>query len=289
MKSLCIKTNNSKILDYLLNELKYADIQDICFSQNQFKHYKNVIIHYLSTDYSYFFSKISNLLSFLIIDEFEDTLMKRSIYKNYFYFDALERNQILKNCYNLLSEEYYEWFDKKFNVLYDSIIQFISSNKVLVLDGFINFRLQKYTAILDEIVSEGVSNYIIEKEYMEFISLLKLYINSQESHSNVVHLIYKTSESVLLDEDKNVILNSDELFNAKYLSDISFSSNDYTLNSLLSLLPKKIYIHLIDHQIDEFINTLQLIFENRVSLCLNCDICNLYKYNQNPIFNKKNT
>lgn len=286
MKSLCIKTNNSKILDYLLNELKYTDIHDICFSQNQFKHYKNVIIHYLSTDSSYFFSKISNLLSFLIIDEFEDTLMKRIIYKNYFYFDALERNQILKNCYNLLSEEYYEWFDKKFNVLYDSLFQFISNNKVLVLDGFINFRLQKYTAILDEIVSEGVNNYIIEKEYMEFISLLKLYINSQESHSNIVHLIYKTSESILLDEGKNVILNSDELFNAKYLSDISFSSNDYTLNSLLSLLPKKIYIHLIDHQIDEFINTLQLIFENRVSLCLNCDICELYRYNKNPIFNK---
>ena len=283
MKSLCIKTNNSKILDYLLNELKYADIQDICFSQNQFKHYKNVIIHYLSSDYPYFFSKISNLLSFLIIDEFEDMLIKRSIHKNYFYFDSLERSKILKNCYNLLSDEYYEWFDKKFNVLFESLYNFISTNKVLILDGFINFRLQKYNAILDEMISEAVNEYIIEKEYMEFISLLKLNIHSQESHSNVVHLIYKTSESILLDENKNLILNSEDLFNAKYLSDISFSSNDYTLNSLLSLLPKKIYIHLIDNQIDEFINTLQLIFENRVSICLNCDICKLYRYNKNSI------
>ena len=211
--------------------------------------------------------------------------MKRLIHKNYFYFDALERDKILKNCYNLLSDEYYKWFDSKFEILFESFYDFISNHKTLVLDGFINFRLQKYNAILDEIISEAVNHYIIEKEYMEFISLLKLYINSQNTNTNVVHLIYKTSEPILLDENKNLIMNSDELFNAKYLSDISFSSNDYTLNSLLTLLPKKLYIHLIDNKIDEFINTLQLIFENRISICLNCDICKLYRYSKNPISN----
>lgn len=287
MKSLCIKTNNSKILSYLLNELKYSEIEHICFSENKFKNYKNIIIHYLSNnDYPYFFSKISSLLSFMIIDEFEDMLIKRIIDKNYFYFDSLERNKILKNCYDILSDEYYEWFDKKFDALYNSLYSFISDNKVLILDGFINFRLQNYTSILDDIVSESVNNYIIEKEYMEFISLLKLYINSQKNNSNIIHLIYSTSESILLDENKNLILNSEEIFNAKYLSDISFSSNDYTLNSLLNLLPKKIYIHLIDNQIDEFINTLQLIFENRVSICLNCEICNLYRYHKKTTIKK---
>ena len=284
MKSLCIKTNNSKILDYLLNELKCSDIKHICFSKNEFKNYKNIIIHYISeNDYPYFFSKMSTLLAFMIIDEFEDILMKRIIYKNYFYFDALEKEKILKNCYNILSDEYYTWFDKKFDSLYNCIYTFISHNNVLLLDGFINFRLQKYISILDEIISEGVNTYIIEKEYMEFISLLKLYINSQKNNSNIVHLIYTPTESILLDENKNLILSSDEFFNAKYLSDISFSSNDYTLNSLLNLLPKKIYIHLIDNQIDEFINTLQLIFENRVSICLNCDICKLYKYHKETL------
>ena len=290
MKSLCIKTNNSKILDCLLNELKHSEIEHICFSENQFKNYKNIIIHYLANDdYPYFFSKISNLLSFLIIDEFEDMLLKRTIDKNYFYFDALERNKILKNCYTILSDEYYEWFDKKFEALYQSIYSFISHHSVLILDGFINFRIQTYTSILDDIVSESVNNYIIEKEYLEFISLLKLYIHSQKNHSNIVHLIYTSSESILLDENKNLILNSENIFNAKYLSDISFSTNDYTLNSLLNLLPKKIYIHLIDNEIDEFINTLQLIFENRVSICLNCEICNLYRYHKKTLTKNKST
>ena len=69
----------------------------------------------------------------------------------------------------------------------------------------------------------------------------------------------------------------------KYLSDISFSSNDYTLNTLLTLIPKKIHIHLITPHIDEFITTLKAIFEDKIIICTDCNICNLYKKNQkNP-------
>ncbi len=80
---------------------------------------------------------------------------------------------------------------------------------------------------------------------------------------------------------------TDEKFNAKFLSDISFSKNDYTLNTLLTLLPKKIYIHLIDDYIDEFINTLKLIFEKRISYCHDCDICNIYKIPKTSLALKK--
>ena len=114
---------------------------------------------------------------------------------------------------------------------------------------------------------------------MEFVSLLKLYINSQTSTCNIVHLIYSNETSILLDEDKNIINMDSDFFKAKFLSDISFSSNDYALNTLLTLLPKKIYIHLIDNCIDEFIHTLSLIFESRVEICTDCDICKIYKNN----------
>ena len=40
-----------------------------------------------------------------------------------------------------------------------------------------------------------------------------------------------------------------------------------------ALIPKKIYIHLVDNYIDDFINTLKLIFENRIILCTDCNIC----------------
>lgn len=277
MKSLCIKTNNSSLLDYLLNELKGIDLDDVCFSTNQFRHYKNVIIHYKGTNEKHFYEKISSVLSFLVIDELEENLLEKILIQNYFYFDSNERNQILEICFDINSEDFSTIFDKKFHCLYNCFLDYVTTNKSIVLNGFVNFRIRPYMNILDEIVSEAVNHYVIEKEYLEFISLLKLYINSQSPTCNLVHMIYSSSSSTLLDEHKNIILCSDKMFKAKYLSDITFSSNDYTLNSLLTLLPKNIYIHLVDNYIDEFINTLQLVFENRIYLCTDCNICKIYK------------
>lgn len=277
MKSLCIKTNDSNIISYLLNELKYSKLENIFFSENQFKHYKNIIIHYVGNDFPSFHSKISSILSFLVIDELEEDFLKHILLQNYFYFNNQERAQILSFCFDIFADDYINFFDKKFQILYNGFYDFIKDNKVIYLDGFIYFRLKEYFSILDYTVNNAVNHFLIEKEYLEFVSLLKLYINSQDSKCELVHLIYSSSESILLDTNKNIIAPDSDIFNAKYLSDISFSSNDFTLNSLLNLVPKKIYIHLIDNTIDEFIQTLELVFENRVNLCTDCNICEFYK------------
>ena len=79
-----------------------------------------------------------------------------------------------------------------------------------------------------------------------------------------------------MNQNKHVISVDEIIFDEKYLSDISFSSNDYALNALLTLLPKKIEIHLIGYE-DEFINTLKLIFGTRISICTDCNICRTYR------------
>lgn len=277
MKSLCIKTNNSNLLNYLLNELESLELDNVCFSYKQFRHYKNVIIHYTGKETDLFINKISSILSLLVIDELEEEFFKKILLQNYFYFNFKEREQILNLCFDITANDFSSIFDKKFKALFNSFYEFINQNHSIFLTGFTNFKIKRYFSILDDIINEAVNSFIIEKEYLEFISLLKLYINTQTSNCELVHIIYSSSESILLDENKGIITTSEELFKAKYLSDISFSSNDYTLNSLLTLIPKKIYIHLIDNCIDEFIITLQSVFENRIVICKDCDICKMYE------------
>lgn len=278
MKSLCIKTNNENSINYLLNELEHLDLENVCFSLRNFKHYENIIIHYKGFDDDIFLNQICNTLSLLIIDELEESLLNKLLFRNYFYFDLNERKQILDLCFDINTFDFTNIFEKKFNSLFNSFYEFLLENKSIVLEGFINFRISNYIEILDDILSDAVNQYVVEKEYVEFISLLKLYINSQKSNCGFVHLIYSKNESILLDENKQIISIENDILNRKYLSDISFSSNDYTLNSLLTLLPKKIYIHLIDNNIDDFINTILSVFENRTHICQNCNICNLYKH-----------
>ena len=285
MKSICIKSNNSNLLDYLLNELNYIEIEPVYISSNKFKNYKNIIIHYRGNDNKKFIHEVSCILSCLVIDELEENFLKNIIQKNYFYFNSNEKKQILDICFDTFSNDFNTYFDKKYNCLISDFESYLKNNKSIVLTGFINFRIKNYILILEDVVDDAVNSFVIEKEYFEFVSLLKMYINSQSSNCELVHLIYNNENSILLDKNKKVINISDDIFKAKYLSDITFSSNDYALNSLLTLLPKKIYIHLIDNIVDEFIHTLGLIFEDRVEICTDCSICRIYK--NSKIKNKK--
>lgn len=276
LSSFCVKTNSKSTLDYLQYEFENSDLDGLYISQNKFKNYKNIILHYKAEDVSSFYALIAGSLTNAITELYQDIIIKNIIISNYFYFSDFEKNEIFNYCIELLDESQKEKMMRK-NLIFCDCFDYIENNKYMVLDGFINFRLKNYINVLDEIVDIAVDKFVLEREYNEFISLLKLYVNSKEPEESIIHLIYQNEESVLIDNEKNIIDISSSIFDAKYLSDISFSSNDYALNALLNLLPKKIFIHLIDGFEDEFINTLQLIFEKRVSICKDCAICNMYR------------
>jgi len=266
MKSLCLKSNNSNSLNYLLNCFENFDLDNIYFSCNKFKNYDNIIVHYLGNDNELFLTKLSNLFSFFIIDLYEQEILKNIISYNYFYFDCFEIEKILELAIEQLNENFSLIKQDRDLLIFDNTYTYLKENKHIYIDGFINFRLKNYITFLNKIVDSAVNTFIIEREYFEFISLLKIYINSQTSSNDTVHLFYSTDNPVLLDNKKNVIDINKNISNTKYLSDISFSNNDYILNTLLTILPSKIIIHLKNNYNDEFINTLKLIFENKIEI-----------------------
>ena len=277
LKSFCIKTNNNKIIEYLLNEFENIDLKGLYISKLKFKFYNNFIVHYKGKNLDSFYTAFSKILSSVIIEFYEKDLIKHLINSNYFYFTNSEQRKIFDiACDCLYNGELKESFIRKDSIMI-SCYEYFANNKSAILDGFVNFRIKDYIKIIDYIVDMAVNKFVIDREYTEFIDLLKCYINSKDCIANTIHLIYQNKESMLLDEEKKIISLDNSILNSKYLSDISFSSNDYTLNTLLSLLPKKIYIHLIDEIEDEFINTLKLIFDDRIYLCDDCNICKIYR------------
>ena len=223
MKSVCIKSNNAYVIDYLLKDFSNLNIDNIYLSNRNFKIYENVILHYTGEDINIFYDLLCDRLTKCILFFYEKKLIKNILQYNYFYFNDIEKQQILENCQDLF-----------------------------IVDEDLN--------LLDENIDLSVNNFLIEREYYEFINILHLYVNSKESTMDVVHLVYTNKDCILLDKNKNIIPLDNSLLDAKYLSDISFSSNDYCLNALLNILPKKLYIHLINNYEDEFITTLKLIF-----------------------------
>ena len=278
MSSLCIKTNNEEILSYLQNEFSNFNMLNTFYSRNEFKFYKNIIIHYTGIDKELFYTKLATILSYLVIDYFENDIIKNMLSANYFYFDNTELDKILDLCNeNLCDDEEFSFTNRQM-LLFDAFYEYISTHHSIILTGFINFRLKEYRNLLEDLTDFSVNEFIIEREYLEFISLLRLYVNSQLSSPITVHLISFGNDILLLDENMEMIDVDKNALKAKYLSDVSFSNNDYVLNTLLNLLPKKIHLHLVSASGNlDFINTLQLVFENRIEICNDCNICNLYK------------
>ena len=276
MKTVCIKTNNSRAIDYLLKNLKELNLEDVYFSCHKFKVFNNVFIHYRGNNIEVFLSYICNILSSLVLDVFEDIILKKILTHEYFYFDSIEKKHILENVQEIILDSVDTSNDRE-DILFDTFYDFLENNNKLYLKGFMTFRQKKYTQELEKIIDSAVNQYLIEKEYTEFVSLLKMYVNSEGSKCDFVHLIYNNDEPILLDSKKNVINTDINLMNAKYLSDINFSSCDMILNTLLNIIPRKIYIHLVTDEVDEFISTLKLIFEDRVHICRDCAICAIYK------------
>ena len=226
---------------------------------------------------------LSELIAEVVLEFYEEKLLKQMLNYNYFYFDEYERLCICENCFNIMENEEEMEIKNREEIIQNAVFSYVEENKSMILDGFVYFRLKEYFSYLDNVIDTAVNQFIIEKEYNEFINLLRIYVDSKKTECELLHLIYINGESILLDNNKNIVSVSDNIFNAKYLSDISFSSNDFALNTLLTLLPAKIEIHLIGEE-DEFINTIKLIFENKVSICRECNICKTYRMLNHAIY-----
>lgn len=278
MKSLCIKTNNIDIINYLQKSFENINLENTYISIKKFKHFNNIIIHYNGNEYTKFYNYISNSITKIIIKFYEEDLIYRNISLNYFYFNSYEKKKILENALNLIKEK--DNFKLRYDYINNEIFTNIQNNHNLYLQAFINFNLKNYIIFLNNHIDVSVNKFLIDKEYLEFVNILKLYIKSESENSKVdhIHLIYKDKTSIITDDNQNIISYNDNIKKARYISDISFSSNDLALNTLLNIIPKSITIHLVDKYPDEFINTIKLIFGEKVKICEDCDVCTIYKH-----------
>lgn len=267
MVSLCFKSLNKNTIKNLEELIEKSNIKNVVFSIRKFSKFYNLIIHYTGTNSIYFYSSISDLFSIFIINSYENKLLLRQLKLDFFYFTFDEQNEIYKKTKELLDNANIVYEKKE--ILCASIYSYIKNNKSCILDGFINFRISNYLKYINHHLENAVHEFVIHKEYIEYISLLKDYIHEKTPCTGLIHVIYSCSCKSLFDENFNLITTTSQ---KKYLSDISFSENDFILNSLLSLTPAKIIIHCTDKQ-DTFLNFLSSIFEDRCEFCSSCKFC----------------
>ena len=272
MTSIQIQSENIDIINYLKNDFTmHPKKVNLILEENQDN---NILTKSKTTVEKDFNEYISNLIANVIL-QFIDVLFIRKILNlDYSYFTSDEKEQILKDIKLSIQDENIDEVHFS-NLLVFPIQEYLYENDFVNIDGLVNFRLKGFKSYIENIVEMKVHDFVINQEYLRFVNLIKDYVNSKLPEYQNVNLIYYNENSILLTQNGDTIKLDN--FNSVYLSDISFSNNDYVLNTLVGLLPANIKIHCKKiNPNDQFIKTVQLIFGNRVCYCNGCNLCNSF-------------
>ncbi len=223
---------------------------------------------------------ISRIVTEAIVNNWEEKLIKKILKYNYFYLSEKEKDSICMTAQKLLKDEngllpggFYKLTRK--NKIMREILEYLSSNDTIIIDGFVNFRLNSYIKELSDTIERAIEVFIAEREYNEFIKLLKYFVDIQECKVDILHLI-PTAEGkyLLLDGSKKKI--NGELFE-EIRADIAegdINYDDLLISTLITISPRKIYMHNLDSfNNKELVKTITNVFNDRICVCHGCDLC----------------
>ncbi|NOJ70274.1 putative sporulation protein YtxC [Paenibacillus alvei] len=231
----------------------------------------------LSTQGQDVWNKAAKAVAEFILSHKERLLLASLIEKDSKY-NEVERRKIEDYCQQLLNggdeSESSESRRRRKGKLTRALRRYLEDHTDLNVEGFIQFRLRHYLSELREVVDYAIDEYVLERQYQEFIGLLKYFVFIQETKIPLAHLMHKGGhEFTLLDEDLQP-LEPKHVMNGMVVEmiDYDMEMEDMIVSTLINVSPQNIIIHTREPD-SQVIKTIQQIFESRVHVCVLCNSC----------------
>ena len=293
MQFLCIGVNGSAdtVMQHITSELRQLKNKKINYSINEINSEGSTSIICTVNDGRFYREKsiesykvlkryISNALADYIIRQYEEKLLIRIINSNYCYFNSMEKKEILGKALNIIRNDDKTFFNSLFqirrrNVIIRRLMDYFDNSNSIILDGFVNFRLKEYIKDLEEIVDKAVDDFLMDREYKEFIRLLRYFVDIQEPKIDTVHVIVNyDNKYTILDDTKKEITNECIQEYVNEIAEGEINYDDLLVSSLITFAPRKIIIHCSGQfRNKELLETIKNVFAGRVSICQGCDLC----------------
>ncbi|MCG0278178.1 MAG: putative sporulation protein YtxC [Thermanaeromonas sp.] len=266
---------SSRPLDFLLNKIESLLKAQFTFDRWQtgginfcrlFLPRKNKAREQLATSIAYF-----------IIEVIEKDLLEDILYRQYDLEDpgqaqelCLRARRILDQGAAGLSPNY--WRGQPLSL---RVREYLEENSYLNIDGFVQFRLPDYLLELEQAIEEAVDEYIMEKEYDEFVGVLKYFLEIQEPRIEKVHVVLSPGGGFQLYDGKNKSLDKEYLEGFMVdIGDNELNYEDLLLSALITLAPRQVVLHGTDKgKAWGTANTIKNVFGDRVIICSGCSRC----------------
>ncbi len=184
-------------------------------------------------------------------------------------------HNIMHNCVNSESLNLLLRFGRK-NRISQRVLEHIKNNDRLLVEGFINFCLQDYLIEIKHAVEVALQELKNEREYSEFINLLRYFVDSQKPKMNEVNLMMNGDGIYYLWDGSGAAI--DEKYINYYLDEMllnEISLDDVLVSILITIAPKKIILHNCqeEHLACESVLMIRRVFKERIQDCLGCEKC----------------
>ncbi|OPX90548.1 MAG: YtxC-like family protein [Pelotomaculum sp. PtaB.Bin104] len=223
---------------------------------------------------------IAEVISDIIMSHWEAMLLKNIIRENYYYFAEEDKETIFSQAILNINNnadgpcKSIYWFKRK-NEIIHKINEFLRSNNNIVIDGFIRFRLKEYLGELKEAAEKAVDDFLMEREYKEFIQLLKYFVETQEPRLGVVHVLNSSNGDYCLFDDQLRPVKSDQV--GGFFVDLiegEINCEDLLVSALVTIAPREVVLHYCNEHIPAAtLSTIRSVFGERLKECTGCDLC----------------
>lgn len=209
-----------------------------------------------------------------IIDRYEAKLIRRILKEDYPLLSPVQTREILKNIECFTDDAEIGYKARKQCIIL-SIYDYLKEDKTMLIDGFVNFRLKEYESLLNHLTRLLVEHYMTQKEYEEFIGLLKYFVNIQTPRPELIHICVGAlgGYTILNDKEEDI---TTRCF-SEFAEDGLFSEeayDDLLISVLITLAPQEIVVHGSPNiRNQELFSTISRVFDGKLQYCFGCKLC----------------
>ena len=207
----------------------------------------------------------AQVLADYIVSEIEPVMLRKLASLHHPHFGEEEKETICEKVRQRMVREEMLTGESRRQTILRKIESYLKTQGQINIEGFIRFRLQSYQRELLILINQSADDFMIEREYQDFINLLKYFVEIQQPRFPEMHLLREENSIILCDPSFRTL-------HKETIQDIE--GTDAIVSTLVTAAPVHVTIHMsrFDSS-DELVSTVHNIFESRVSLCLGCDHC----------------
>lgn len=223
---------------------------------------------------------IGNILYNIVIERYKQKELYQFLSDNYFFLrqeellEAEEEIMRVLNRNNTFKDEMLLYFTNKTNIIIENIVKCIEENSEINIDGFLTFRSKQFREDIEEIIDKVIERYIVEKEYNEFIKLLRYFVDIQENKLECINILVEEDGTYKVTDDNDKDMFETFKNELSVTENIEANAEDIIISGLITFVPKKIIVHKIENSgSKEFFETIKNVFGERYGICSGCERC----------------